>query len=70
MYICPVACSLSPSLHPIGFLVLEFLPHTLVASSTILGLSQLVHLSDSLLELDVLALFVAVSLILMVPRNV
>lgn len=36
----------------------------LVAASTLLGLSQLVHLGDSLLEFDVLAFFVAMSLVL------
>ena len=39
----------------------------LVASCTALRLPQLVHLGDSLLELDVLALLVAVSLILVKP---
>jgi hypothetical protein len=38
-------------------------PH-LVASSTVLGLAQLVHLGDTLLELDILALLVAVALVL------
>ncbi len=36
----------------------------LVASRTALGFSELVHLGDSLLELDVLALLVGVSLVL------
>lgn len=43
---------------------------SLVASSTAFGFPQLVHLGDSLLELDVLALFVAVSLILVKGEEV
>lgn len=35
-----------------------------VAASTALGFPQLVHLGDALLELDILALLVAVSLVL------
>lgn len=42
----------------------------LVASCTTLCLPQLVHLGDSLLEFDVLALLVAVSLILVNPPSV
>jgi hypothetical protein len=42
----------------------------LVASCTTLRLPQLVHLGDSLLEFDVLALLVAVSLILVNPPSV
>jgi hypothetical protein len=55
-----------PALYP-GFEFGLFVFLSLVASCTALRLPQLVHLGDSLLELDVLALLVAVSLILVNP---